>query len=289
MGSLRLTLISFERMINTESKLKDKLTNADYIGAVDFGRTAKDYGRFRPSFPARFYEKLSSYNIGVRGQKVLDIGCGTGAIARQLTIQDCEVIGLDSAKRMVVEAKSIDPQIEPKVSYVVGRAESLCFLEEVFDVVTAGQCWHWFQHKYALKEIQRILRPGGKLAIAHLDWLAIPGSVASATETLIRKHNQSWSTKGTYGLYPCWLAQILEGGFVGIETFSFDVDFSFTHQQWIGRIRASAGVAASLSQDAIGQFCDDLSQLLRYEYPESVLLIPHRVWAVISNKPTRER
>lgn len=49
---------------------------------VDFGKTAEDYGRFRAGMPLAFFERLAHFGIGMPRQRILDLGTGTGAIAR---------------------------------------------------------------------------------------------------------------------------------------------------------------------------------------------------------------
>jgi len=74
-------------------------------------------------------------------------------------------------------------------------------------------------------------------------------------------------------------------GFQNIETFSFDLPASYSHEAWRGRIRASAGVAASLPPDKVAQFDTDLAQLLVAQFPDDPLAVPHRVFAVICQSP----
>ena len=75
-------------------------------------------------------------------------------------------------------------------------------------------------------------------------------------------------------------------GFENIETFSFDLPAVYTHQAWRGRIRASAGVAASLPPEQVAKFDAELGLLLKENFPENPLSIPHRVFAVICQTPT---
>ena len=82
--------------------------------------------------------------------------------------------------------------------------------------------------------------------ICHFDWLPLPGSVPEATESLVLQHSPEWGGAGGYGMYPLWAADVSGAGFTGIETFSYDVEVLYSHEAWRGRIRASAGVAASL-------------------------------------------
>ena len=126
---------------------------------------------------------------------------------------------------------------------------------------------------------------GGSLVIAHFDWVPLPGNVVEATEKLIERQNPSWKMGGGTGLYPAWLADAASAGFLGIETFSFDVPVTYSHEDWRGRIRASAGVAASLTTDEVKRFDSDLDDLLRDRFPQDPLTVPHRVFAVVCSSP----
>jgi len=153
------------------------------------------------------------------------------------------------------------------------------------DVVSAGQCWHWFDRSAAAREARRVLHPGGVIVICHFDWLPLPGNVVEATETLIVEHNANWQGAGGLGMYPRWALDVSEANFGGIETFSFDVDVSYSHEAWRGRIRASAGVAASLAPAAVERFDEQHAAMLRQRFPADPLCVPHRVWALLAKSP----
>jgi hypothetical protein len=128
--------------------------------------------------------------------------------------------------------------------------------------------------------------PDGALVICYFDWLPLPGNVVAATEALILEHNPEWPLAGGLGMYPLWTLDVAEAGFRRLETFSFDVDVSYSHEAWRGRIRASAGVAASLPPDAVADFDGELAGLLDEDFPGEPLAIPHRVWALVARAPT---
>ncbi|MEA2680480.1 MAG: hypothetical protein QOK03_2202, partial [Candidatus Binataceae bacterium] len=62
---------------------------------ADFGKTAADYGRHRAGFPDEFFERLGAMEIIRGGIRALDVGTGTGTIARGLVLRGCDVTGLD--------------------------------------------------------------------------------------------------------------------------------------------------------------------------------------------------
>jgi SAM-dependent methyltransferase len=252
---------------------------------VDFGRTATDYARHRAGFPDALFERLLRDDVVAPGQRLLDLGTGTGSLARGFALRGLEVTGLDPSRPMLDEARRLDAAAGVAVRYVEARAESTGLTDASFDVVSAGQCWHWFERARAAQEVRRLLRPGGRVVIAHFDWLPLPGNVVAATERLIRQHNPDWTHGGGTGLHPACLADLALAGFAGLETFSFDQAVSYSHEAWRGRIRASAGIAASLDVAAVARFDAEHAALLARAFPENPLHVPHRCWAALGFKP----
>ncbi len=252
---------------------------------INFGKTAKDYSRHRAGFPTAFFERLATFGLGQPGQRVLDLGTGTGTVARGLARRDCDVTALDPSTELIEQAKLLDKTVNVTIRYVQATAEETTLPDTGFDVVTAGQCWHWFDRPKAAQESRRLLVPGGHLVIAHFDWLPLPGNMVEATEHLIKHYNPAWTMDGGTGLYPAWLTDVAVAGFENIETFSFDLPISYTHEDWRGRIRASAGIAASLPPEQVAQFDTELGNLLVEQFPDDPLAIPHRVFAVVCRVP----
>jgi len=107
---------------------------------------------------------------------------------------------------------------------------------------------------------------------------------------LILKHNPNWKFGGGLGMYPQWLRDLGEAGFADIRSFSFDMDVPYSPEAWRGRIRASAGVGASLVPEQVVRFDSELKQMLETlnqssGKSEALLFIPHRVFAVIAQSP----
>lgn len=252
---------------------------------VDFGKTSVDYAKHREGFPEAFFERLAPYGIGRTGQRVLDVGTGTGTVARGLARRGCVVVGLDKSAALMDQARQLDAEAGVTVDYRVASAEETGLPAASCDVVTAGQCWHWFDRPRAARELKRVLSPAGQLVIAHFDWLPVAGNVTQATEALIEAHNPAWKLGGGTGLYPAWLTDVAQAGFRDIETFSFDVAVPYSHERWRGRVRACAGVGASLPPEAVARVDSELQALLAQRFPVEPMAVPHRVWAVVSRAP----
>lgn len=244
---------------------------------VDFGKTASDYGQHRQGFPDSLFDRL-----GIASQRVVDVGTGTGTLARGFAARGCEVVGIDPSEPMLEEARRLGPGVD----FRVGTAEQTGLPDGWADAFTAGQCWHWFDRHAAAREAFRVLRPGGRIAICHFNWVVIPGQVAHATEQLVLAHNPTWFGANHDGSYPWWVADVRGAGFTDVEVFTYDVDSVYSHEAWRGRIRACAGVAASnMAPEQVARFDEEHAAMLRDRFPEDPLVIPHRVWALVAVRP----
>jgi 2-polyprenyl-3-methyl-5-hydroxy-6-metoxy-1,4-benzoquinol methylase len=113
------------------------------VSGTNFGKAAGDYGTFRAGFPESILDRHAGFNVGIPGQSVIDLGTGTGTLARGSALRGCQVIGVDPDQRMIVEAKKLDRQTKVSIRYVEAKAE-MTGLDSAADPVAAGQCWHWF-------------------------------------------------------------------------------------------------------------------------------------------------
>ena len=249
---------------------------------VQFGQTAEDYARYRADFPESFFSRLADLGLATGGQRILDIGTGTGALALAFAARGNAVVGLDPAPEMIVQAKRRAADRGLDVSFLEGSAENTDQPSAAFDAVTAATCWHWFDRPRAAAECARLLKPGGRLLIAAMDWYDTPGSVLEASMTLIAEHNPSWAGGESHGFNPAWGWEAMDQGFSVESAFSYVEAIPYSHEAWRGRIRASAGVGASLPDDKVADFDRAHEALLKARFPQDPLAIEHRISAVLA-------
>ncbi len=252
---------------------------------MNFGLTAADYGRFRAGFPASLFDRLAATGVIAPGLRVLDLGTGTGSLGRGFARRGCRVVGLDLSADLIAQARRLDAEAGVASVYLAGSANQAGLAGGAFDIVAAGQCWHWFDRPAAAREARRLLKPGGRLVIAHFDWIPLNGNLVAATEDLIRAHNPGWAFGGGTGLHPDWLADAAVAGFERIEAFSYDEAVAYGHEAWRGRIRASAGVGASLPPAKVAAFDQALAALLTERFPDDPQDVPHRVFCLTALRP----
>jgi ubiquinone/menaquinone biosynthesis C-methylase UbiE len=145
---------------------------------------------------AAFEERATGYESGWRGrmhheiadrvaslaaarapaaEHILDVGCGTGYLLRQLAgrYPDAPVLaGIDAAPGMIDVARSA--AADPRLSFTVGTAEQLPYDDASFDLVVSTTSFdHWRDQRAGLAQCARVLRPGGQLVLCDQfsDWL----------------------------------------------------------------------------------------------------------------------
>ncbi len=120
-----------------------------------FGEDAERYDRARPSYPDPLVDDL----VGLGGQRVLDVGCGTGKAGRLLVGRGLDVLGVDPDERMAKVARRHGLGVE------VARFEKWDSKGRSFDLVVSGQAWHWIDPGIGPSKAADVLAPGGSLAL----------------------------------------------------------------------------------------------------------------------------
>lgn len=95
------------------------------------------------------------------GERILDLGAGTGELTRAIAARGAQVVGLDASEAMVTAARAAHPGL----TFEVGDAQALAY-EAEFDAVFSNAALHWMPRAEAVaRGIHRALRPGGRLAL----------------------------------------------------------------------------------------------------------------------------
>lgn len=122
-----------------------------------FGSVAECYDRGRPGYPAQAVEWLVNGDAKV----VLELGAGTGKLTRRLVDAGHAVFATDPDPAML---RVLEERV-PEVSAKLASAEDVPVNDRSVDVVVVAQAFHWFDADRALREIARVLKPGGHLAL----------------------------------------------------------------------------------------------------------------------------
>lgn len=251
------------------------LSNKDGDRDIDWGRTSGDYAVHRPGPPPSFYERLAAWGVGQPGQRILDLGTGTGVLARQFARQGAAVSGIDVAAEQIETARRLAAEEDIAVDFRHGRAEDLPWQEPAFDFATANQCFLYFDKPAVVRELRRVLRPGGRLVTSHFSWLPRLDEIARQSEELVLAHNPDWTAADWDGCipeFPEWARPWFE-----VEAFFvYDEPVPFTRESWAGRIRACRGVGATMTTAEMARFEAAHRDLLSRIAPDEFTIL-HRL------------
>ena len=133
----------------------------DPVSALGFARGAAVYERARPTYPAQAVD-WAVERLGLTGGAVvLDLAAGTGKLTRELLARGLSVLAVDPSPEMLAQLRATLPAMDASE----GTAEALPLADGSVDAVTVAQAFHWFDPQPALREIHRVLRPDGGLAL----------------------------------------------------------------------------------------------------------------------------
>lgn len=242
---------------------------------LNWSATSQDYLRHRPGYPKQFFTLLRPLGIGTAGQDILDLGCGTGALAVQFARHGARVTGVDPSEGQIRAAKMAAHRYGVKIRFKVASAEKTGLPDHAFDAITASMCWAYFDIKRMKKEVPRLLRPGGLLLVSTLIWEMRKDGIIGRTNRLIARHNaeaRPGSRKWSEPIDPEWSRNWLR-----LKTFhEFQACLPFSRESWRGRIRACRWIGAALSPEQTEAFDREHEALLARIAPAR-FVIPHRI------------
>jgi ubiquinone/menaquinone biosynthesis C-methylase UbiE len=248
---------------------------ADPGRTIDWGKVSGEYAAYRPGPPPSYYERLRGLGVGLPGQRILDLGTGTGALARTFARQGCDVVGIDVSLGQLMTARRLAREEGLAIDFRAAPAEDTSLPAGVFDAATANQCWLYFDRDRVVPEMRRVLRPGGVIVTSHLSWLPREDAVARRSEELVLKFNPRWTAGDWSGVVPA-IPKWTRGELELVGSFVYDEAIEFTRETWRGRLRASRGVGASLSRDEVEGFDAEHAALLAATVPERFMVL-HRI------------
>jgi trans-aconitate 2-methyltransferase len=203
----------------------------------------------RHSYVWQFGESLIDLLQPRAGERILDIGCGTGQLTAEIARSGAHVTGLDSSPEMIGQAR----RNYPSIPFVLADAADFRF-GEPFDAVFSNAALHWVRdHNAAVGAIARALRPGGRLVAE----FGGRGNIASVLAALRDSLGATFDQRNPWN-YPSdsEFAEILaRHGFEAVQSGLFDrptpLEGENGMEDWL--------------QMFCGSFLDDLSPDIRRE------------------------
>lgn len=257
--------------------------NIDQGRFFDWGRTSSLYAKYRDLYPPAFYQALLDNQIGLPGQKILDLGTGTGVLPRNMAELGADWIGTDASPEQIAQAKALAEKQGLSIPFFCISAEALDFPSQSFDVITACQCFYYFHHQILAPKAHSMLKPGGRLAVMYLNWLPQEDEIARRTEQLVLQYSPHW-TGGGETRHELAIPSAYSPYFEAEPQVLFDLPVPFTRESWAGRILACRGIGASLSDAEVQAFDREHRKLLEQIAPERFTVLHTAILAFLKKK-----
>ncbi|WP_232702058.1 class I SAM-dependent methyltransferase [Halobacterium wangiae] len=165
------------------------------------------------SFVFEYGEAVVSLLDPQAGERVLDVGCGTGHLTDAIADSGADVVGVDNAEAMLAEARSAYPDHE----FVHGDARDLAF-DESFDAVFSNAALHWIPDQDSvLESVASVLHPGGRFVAE----LGGTGNVSAIVDAVFAELER----RGYERSHPWYFPSVGEYASL-LETHGFEVRYA---------------------------------------------------------------
>ena len=263
-------------MVITDSRI-------DAGKAFDWGRTSEEYAKYRDIYPELFYKKIADMGLCINGQKVLDLGTGTGVLPRNMYKYGARWTGTDISPEQIEAAKRLTEAGNMDIDFMAVPTEEIDLPDESFDVITACQCFWYFDHDRVMPKLAKLLKPGGRLLILYMAWLPDEDGIAEKSEKLVLKYSPNWSGAGETR-HPIWIPNVAYKYFEMECHEEYDVKVPFTKESWHGRMKTCRGVGASLSGEELERWEKEHKKLLDENAPEQFEVLHYAALAVLKKR-----
>lgn len=234
---------------------------------VSFESVADQYDSARPSYPEGVYEALGD----IDGLRVLDVGAGTGIATRQLLRRGARVVAVDAGQAVLAKAASHSQGL----AGVVADGAVMPVRDQASDLACFAQSWHWLDETTRVREVHRVLRPGGRWAgwwsHARADgqnWFDEYWSVIERACSGVHRdqRNMDWGTT---------IDEPAMFEVTGRVTIPWTRTIS--SEQWLTD-QASHSYVAALERGARVELVAKLREILQAAFPSGTMAVPYETW-----------
>ena len=220
-----------------------------------FDGIAGQYDAARPEYPAGILSALFATAAIGPGAAVLEIGCGTGQLTRQLAERSVDLTAIDIGPAMVAAARQAVP--DPAVRFQVSSFEDFAD-DGPFDLIVSATAFHWVDPRVGWAKASRLLRQGG--------WLALLSTEERYPEPLRARLRELWARYSRRSVrvadQPAWLAGLRETAQFGETVEVVDTSQVRLPVQAVIAVERTRATFLSYSEQDQADFTADLTGLL---------------------------
>ncbi|NVK21233.1 MAG: class I SAM-dependent methyltransferase [Kangiellaceae bacterium] len=142
-----------------------------------FSANSSGYRQFRPDYPNELFQYLAMLSDG--HDKAWDVATGTGQAAKGLAVHFEKVFASDISEGQLKQAEQ-----KNNIQYFVGSAEQTKIPDASIDIISVAQALHWFDTEPFFQQVDRVLKPGGLLAVWSYQLFSINSEIDAITHRL---------------------------------------------------------------------------------------------------------
>ncbi len=258
-----------------------------------FRGTAWYYARFREGYPEDFFDLTKRKFDLLQGDRVLDLGCGTGQIAIPISAFVKEVVAMDPEPEMVAEGKNqAEMQGAHNIVWIKGGSEDISRMKKVignFKLVMMGTSFHWMNRGETLDDLHEIIIDGGGIAIVWNTsiWTEVPNDWQLAVKGVITKWLGEERRAGS-SVYQAPVERheeiVKESKFKRMEMWKHHWVASSSLDSVIGGLYSTSGVNPHVLGDKREAFEKDLRETLLKVKPLGVFTSEEDLEAIVAWK-----
>ena len=190
-----------------------------------FSNRVENYLKYRPTYPAEIIPLLQSECDLTAESVIADLGSGTGLLTELFLKHGNAVFGVEPNDEMRAAGEKVLAKY-PRFSSVNGTAEATTLPDNSFDMIVAGQAFHWFDREKARPEFVRILKPDGWVVLVWNGYRVESSPLMNAYQDLVVRYGTDYS-EVQREVVGCDVEAFYAPGFCKCARFEFQQSFDY--------------------------------------------------------------
>jgi SAM-dependent methyltransferase len=245
-----------------------------------FGTVSGIYDSSRVGYPQKLIDDVVLLSGIHSDGKILEVGCGTGKATFMFGEKGYDIVALDISEDLVEVARKNTAQFS-NVNYQVVSFEDAALEPNSFDLIVAAQSWHWTDPNVRYKKADKILKDSGAIAVFYKYPDDTRSAFVAKVRNLYRKHCPKFPDDFEQRQQHFRESILASNFFVDLEERTYNVDFEFSKEEYVGLIKTLSYVAA-LGEEDKTRFLADLSDLLASK--REPLSIPYKYTLIVAKR-----
>lgn len=244
-----------------------------------FGGTSKYYKNFRPNIPKKAIDIIIRELKITKKDNVLDIGCGTGQVARVMDGKCKELVCVDADQNMLQEARRTFKKTKSKIYWLNYNSKDLKQLKKKFNFFKAAticRAFHWMDQEQVLRDLDNLIEKDGGIAIlgdssfwnGKEDWMQ---AITKIVQKYLGKDRRAGSGKFKQSKEP-WDKLFRHSQFPIVKQFEVKEKRVWTAKSIIGKLFSSSFAKPSYFGDKIEEFKKDVKRELLKLNPNDIFI-----------------